>query len=154
MKGIHRWPVDSPHKGPITRKMFPFDDVIMVYLQIVEQFSNLWLIYAQLPMLIYSLQILCLYPSQALPLCNAPDMYGQGLSHWRKALPATPNLLHKLFLLLIMHIHTEPMFVLYACIGHYFCFYKNYITFGSLKNEKYVSNVYIEIISVHQRNLG
>ena len=27
--GIHRWPVDSPHKGPVTRKMFPFDDVIM-----------------------------------------------------------------------------------------------------------------------------
>ena len=29
MKRIHRWPVDSPHKGPVTRKMFPFDDVIM-----------------------------------------------------------------------------------------------------------------------------
>ena len=28
--GIHRGPVNSPHKGPVTRKMFPFDDVIMV----------------------------------------------------------------------------------------------------------------------------
>ena len=28
--GIHRWPVNSPHKGPVTRKMFPFDDVIML----------------------------------------------------------------------------------------------------------------------------
>ena len=27
--GIHRWPGNSPHKGPVTRKMFPFDDVIM-----------------------------------------------------------------------------------------------------------------------------
>ena len=27
--GIHWWPVNSPHKGPVTRKMFPFDDVIM-----------------------------------------------------------------------------------------------------------------------------
>ena len=27
--GIHRWPVNSPHKWPATRKMFPFDDVIM-----------------------------------------------------------------------------------------------------------------------------
>ena len=27
--GIHRWPMNSPHKGPITQKMFPFDDVIM-----------------------------------------------------------------------------------------------------------------------------
>ena len=24
--GIHRWPVNSPHKRPVTRKMFPFDD--------------------------------------------------------------------------------------------------------------------------------
>ena len=26
---IHRWAVNSPHKWPVTRKMFPFDDVIM-----------------------------------------------------------------------------------------------------------------------------
>ena len=29
VRGIHRWPVNSPHKGPVTWKMFPFDDVIM-----------------------------------------------------------------------------------------------------------------------------
>ena len=29
VRGIHRWPVNSPHKWPATRKMFPFDDVIM-----------------------------------------------------------------------------------------------------------------------------
>ena len=29
VKGIHRRPVNSPYKGPVTRKMFPFDDVIM-----------------------------------------------------------------------------------------------------------------------------
>ena len=29
VRGIHRWPVNSPHKGPVTLKMFPFDDVIM-----------------------------------------------------------------------------------------------------------------------------
>ena len=28
--GIHRSPVNSPHKWPVTRNMFPFDDVIMV----------------------------------------------------------------------------------------------------------------------------
>ena len=27
--GIHRWPMNSPHIRPVTRKMFPFDDVIM-----------------------------------------------------------------------------------------------------------------------------
>ena len=29
VQGIHRWPVKSPHKWPVTRKMFPFDGVIM-----------------------------------------------------------------------------------------------------------------------------
>ena len=27
---FHRWPVNSPHKWPGTRNMFPFDDVIMI----------------------------------------------------------------------------------------------------------------------------
>ena len=30
VRGIHRWPGNSPHKWPVTRKMFPFDDVIIV----------------------------------------------------------------------------------------------------------------------------
>ena len=29
VRGIHRWPVNSLHKGPVTGKTFPFDDVIM-----------------------------------------------------------------------------------------------------------------------------
>ena len=29
VRGIHRWPVNSPHKGPVTRKMLPFDNVAM-----------------------------------------------------------------------------------------------------------------------------
>ena len=29
VRGIRRWLVNSPHKGPVTRKMFPFDEVIM-----------------------------------------------------------------------------------------------------------------------------
>ena len=30
VRGIHRWLVNSPHKRPVTQKMFPFDDVIMI----------------------------------------------------------------------------------------------------------------------------
>ena len=30
VRGIHRGPVNSPHKWPVTRKMFPFGDVIMI----------------------------------------------------------------------------------------------------------------------------
>ena len=29
VRGMHRWPVNSLPKWPVTRKMFPFDDVIM-----------------------------------------------------------------------------------------------------------------------------
>ena len=29
VRGIHRGPVNSPHKWPVTRKMFPYDDVII-----------------------------------------------------------------------------------------------------------------------------
>ena len=31
VRGIHRWAGNSPHKGPVKRKMFPFDGVIMHY---------------------------------------------------------------------------------------------------------------------------
>ena len=30
VRGIHRGPVNSLHKRPVTQKMFPFDDVIML----------------------------------------------------------------------------------------------------------------------------
>ena len=31
--GIHRWSVGSLHKGPVTRKILSFDDVIMIFFQ-------------------------------------------------------------------------------------------------------------------------
>ena len=34
--GIHRRPVNYPHKCPVTRKMFPFDDVIMCLIKHTE----------------------------------------------------------------------------------------------------------------------
>ena len=33
---IHRGPVNSPHKWPVTRKMFPLDDVIMFHIYALE----------------------------------------------------------------------------------------------------------------------
>ena len=45
VRGIHRRPVNSPHKGPVTWKMFPFDDVIMEsasqYLLCCTLYSNM-----------------------------------------------------------------------------------------------------------------
>ena len=38
--GIHRGPVNSPHKWPVTRKMFPFDDVIMTKTYMMWEFTQ------------------------------------------------------------------------------------------------------------------
>ena len=35
VRGSHRGPVNSPHKWPVTRKMFPFDNVIMFASRII-----------------------------------------------------------------------------------------------------------------------
>ena len=41
--GIHRWPVYSPHKRPVTREMFLFDDVIMVRkCYLIHNSDNTW----------------------------------------------------------------------------------------------------------------
>ena len=39
---IHRWPGNSPNKGPVTRKMFPFDDVIMGHTDNKSWQPNTW----------------------------------------------------------------------------------------------------------------
>ena len=42
MRGIHRWPGNSPHKWPVTRRKFPFDDVFMMmtFLHLVNFYFN------------------------------------------------------------------------------------------------------------------
>ena len=42
VRGIHRGPVNSPHQWPVTRKMFPFDDVIMVRLVPIHFTDGPW----------------------------------------------------------------------------------------------------------------
>ena len=42
VRGIHRRPMNSPHKWPVTRKMFPFDDVIMTFLPQIGSYFPFW----------------------------------------------------------------------------------------------------------------
>ena len=43
VRGIHRWPVNSPHKWPVTWKMFPFNDVIVFMTHFhIEGFRPKW----------------------------------------------------------------------------------------------------------------
>ena len=44
VRGIHRGLVNSPHKGPVMRKMFPFDDVIMTMIKSVSCDADLYTI--------------------------------------------------------------------------------------------------------------
>ena len=41
VRGIHRWLVNSPHKWAVTRKIFPFDDVIVVCKQ--NKYNAIWI---------------------------------------------------------------------------------------------------------------
>ena len=46
--GIHRWPVNSTHKGPVTRQKFSFDDVIMFSVFVWRMWSvSPWTIFSQ-----------------------------------------------------------------------------------------------------------
>ena len=42
LRGIHGWPVDSPHTGPVNRKIFSFNDVIMSYQGTTAQSDYAW----------------------------------------------------------------------------------------------------------------
>ena len=45
VRGIHKWPVVGPHKGPETRKMLPFDDVLMhksILASYITSFAHFW----------------------------------------------------------------------------------------------------------------
>ena len=59
--GIHRWPVNSPHKWPVTRKMFPFDDVIMIITAL--KLGHGWLITSYKN---YGMYLLLPYPNPML----------------------------------------------------------------------------------------
>ena len=84
--GFHRGPVNSPHKWPVTRKMFPFHDVIMnttnQWINIILQHNcckihpnwfQLWdyQIHIQIkPKYLYNIKESC-YPSQVRPGCSS-----------------------------------------------------------------------------------
>ena len=69
VRGIHRGPVNSPRKWPVTWKMFPFDDVIMLYgpldlrpIGSATQFSNGSLVLHIRVKMLYSTLVLVLRP--------------------------------------------------------------------------------------------
>ena len=67
--GIHRWPVNSPHKWPVTRKIFPFDDVIMVYqrLRDISWEESTWF---EPPVLIFIQLIFWVHHNETMKILN------------------------------------------------------------------------------------
>ena len=67
MRGIHRGPVNSQHKWPVTRKMFPFDDAIMIKCEpnVLNKISILWIVKSSTNITLFSSQgSLCLLQAQ------------------------------------------------------------------------------------------
>ena len=47
VREIRRGPVNFPHKWPVTRKMFPFDDVIMITMDVIASLiTSITIVYA------------------------------------------------------------------------------------------------------------
>ena len=49
VRGIYQWPVNSLHKGPVTWKIIPFDDVIMIFSKLIVLYisqPSRWLVTA------------------------------------------------------------------------------------------------------------
>ena len=70
--GIHRWQVNSPHKRPVTRKMFPFDDVIMLVLDYTLMFY-FHFAYSQF-ILFHCIVVMHMYVSKRDMICLGNDL--------------------------------------------------------------------------------
>ena len=91
VRGIHRWQVDFPHKGPVTRKMFPFDDGIMDF---TNQSTYAYCLNAHNKENIISLRplttLLCSESSYTEGLKSRKGSYG-GFSYWRSVWRECPG---------------------------------------------------------------
>ena len=82
VRGIHRWLVNFPHKGPVTRNMFSYDDVIMSTL-----ISVLYLLHSLGPDetyidgLVQDYTISNSYAMEILQFCTKPLLWGRKLVH-------------------------------------------------------------------------
>ena len=74
VRGIHRWPVNSPHKWSVTRKMFPFDDVIMLHNRYISK-----------PLTVYTVTIMFIAACMQLYIYNYKDLT-RILTCWGKSL--------------------------------------------------------------------
>ena len=88
IKSLRHWPVNSPHKGPQSRKMFPFDDVIM---KLMLMRRTVW--YITLDRHFNKLQLNGQLPSNILSLL---------VTFWERGMPIP------LYMIFCLLIHNDP----------------------------------------------
>ena len=108
VRGIHRRPVNSPHKWPVTRKMFPFDDVIMISLPM-----NVWVAWVSCYMLQKSMT--CDYLScQTSTVAHSAQGFAYLCRAWIISANTSTNvpLIHgcKVKMTAIWHFHTDLVY--------------------------------------------
>ena len=85
-EGIHRWPGNSPHKGPVTRKILPFDDVIMVYGYHYSRIKwALWLLNLSATRMLFQHSLQRNYQSSALQVLCEGNPSVTGGFRWQRA---------------------------------------------------------------------
>ena len=77
VSGIHRWPMNSPHKGQITRKMLPFDDVIMLQLYTMVFYSMVFSNFLKYPSSTFQKTQLTMNPFMFILMSG----FGEATSH-------------------------------------------------------------------------
>ena len=85
VSGIHRWLVKSPHKGPVTQKMFPFDDVIMRFHHLFTRSGRwCWWLFASVPAGIYDAQYwtVCCDPVNDYSTAKCKNCFQPSESTW------------------------------------------------------------------------
>ena len=98
MSGIHRGPVNSPHKRPVTRKMSPFHDVIMINDKyyvfnhiLLEVVVGDQIIYTRMPPLVqYNVQV----TNHRIGLVAFPISYFEAQVTWTLASQSLGRFLH------------------------------------------------------------
>ena len=94
VRRIHREPVNSPHKWPVTRKMFPFDDAIRIHYGPLLKQEVKWMhrgvcstyhssleIYQYIPLLHYTHPVLCIIKASRINQSNTSNC-NWGISTW------------------------------------------------------------------------
>ena len=93
VRGIHQRPVNSPHKWPVTRKMFPFDDVIMqkwiygkgchVFLYFFSKSNSIvWILPTSLNTTQNHSSLLCTL-CWAVPFCCCRSVFHEDVIKWK-----------------------------------------------------------------------